>query len=93
MNRDEVEDELTRRFKEAFLPGMENTEQVRQLATQIATEMACEEKYAPFFAHLYSPQAYSVSCRGSDDPHQLITDIELRDPLLIEAYLKNKETN
>ena len=92
MNRDDVEKEMTRRLKEAFLPGM-NTEQVRQLATQIATDMACEKEYAPFFAHLYQPQAYSVSCSVASPEDmkegKLSVDIELKDPLLINAYLKN----
>lgn len=49
---------------------------------------------APFFASLYSPkEAYSVSCRVATPEEmqegKLTVDIELKDPLLIDSYLKN----
>lgn len=94
MNLEDVEKELTRRVKEAFVPGTTNTEQVRQLAMRVVNDMACEKEYAPFFAKLYQPNTYSVSCSvtSPEDIGKIALDIERRDPLLIEAYLKNKET-
>lgn len=73
ITREEVEAELNRRFVEGGLVGMTTANDVTQLACKIANDMACEEKYAPFFKHLYQPNSYSVSCSTENNS---LTDIE-----------------
>ena len=73
ITREEVEAELTRRFKEGGLEKSATMQDANKLACKIATDMACEEKYAPFFKHLYQPSNYSVGCSIENNS---LTDIE-----------------
>lgn len=92
---DEVKEEMTRRLLEQFKPGM-TVEECVALSNKIGNDVAKEKKFGPFFSALKAPNAYSVACSALPEQlrkGELTVAIELKDPVLIDAYLRNKDAN